>query len=185
MNVIIPTPLDDSDHIADKLRTLTRTLIEHGHGTPSGGLGGRYGYGTAYTNSTFNMHPYCWCGADTCDWCIGCSCPDDSYEYTIDGTTVDVDTWFDTGGDHGPGDRQLDRNTDLICDWCRGGAVSAPNFEHHPTGTRVWWYKYIGRSMEQHAEQPTDWDTILDDCLRSITTNDTTNHNAVHPPAYT
>lgn len=47
---------------------------------------------------------------------------------------------------------------DPECDFCKGVNVAAkhggepgrpaPNFWYKPTGFKVWWYKYIGRSME-------------------------------------
>jgi len=68
------------------------------------------------------------------------------------------------------------------CGWCAGiGAMPQllrevgnvkyseserlPNFLYKPTNTRVWWYKYIGRGMEQKGTLPKDW---LKKCQESI-----------------
>ena len=66
------------------------------------------------------------------------------------------------------------------CPWCGGdagpmsahslywsdGNTTAPNFLHKPSGSRVWWYKYIGRGMEVELKQ--EWPAILADCLKSL-----------------
>ncbi len=54
------------------------------------------------------------------------------------------------------GDEEFQRRFDAcLCDWHLGNgqfrfgkAQQAPNFWHKPTGFRVSWYKWIGRSME-------------------------------------
>lgn len=40
------------------------------------------------------------------------------------------------------------------CPWCEG---DAPNFLFKPTGFRLTWYKYIGRSMEAEGTLPEDF----------------------------
>lgn len=40
-----------------------------------------------------------------------------------------------------------------------------PNFYFKPTKFKAWWYKYIGRGMEQDGKLPKDW---LDVCIKSI-----------------
>lgn len=40
-----------------------------------------------------------------------------------------------------------------------------PNFLYKPTNTRIWWYKYIGRGMEQKGSLPKDW---LKKCKESL-----------------
>lgn len=42
---------------------------------------------------------------------------------------------------------------------------SAPNFWHKPSGFKVWWYKYIGRSVEAHGTPPAD---LMARCIASI-----------------
>ena len=51
------------------------------------------------------------------------------------------------------------------CPWCSG---DAPNFHYKPTGLKVSWYKYIGRSMEASREVSNqELAKILWDCLQS------------------
>ena len=45
------------------------------------------------------------------------------------------------------------------CIYC--GEAYEPNFIHKPSGLKIWWYKYIGRSMEANME-------ITIDFLKSI-----------------
>lgn len=69
------------------------------------------------------------------------------------------------------------------CGWCAGiGAMPQlmreignvkyneserlPNFHFKPSNFKVWWYKYIGRGMEQKGTLPKDW---LKVCLKSLT----------------
>lgn len=74
--VIIVLPEVSTNRISEDLRTLTRSLIEDHNADPTGGgLGGEYGYGTRFTNDTFEMMPYYW-GDCTCtrdedegEWC--------------------------------------------------------------------------------------------------------------------
>lgn len=47
--------------------------------------------------------------------------------------------------------------------------IVKPNFLHKPTGTRIDFYKYIGRGME--CDVRGDWRTILAECVRSLTGN--------------
>lgn len=44
--------------------------------------------------------------------------------------------------------------------------IARPNFLHKPSGTRVDWYKYIGRGME--VDLRGDWRTILQECVASL-----------------
>jgi len=39
------------------------------------------------------------------------------------------------------------------------------NFEYKPTGYKVWWYKYIGRGMEEKGSPHKDW---LQKCIDSV-----------------
>lgn len=48
------------------------------------------------------------------------------------------------------------------CKWCYG---EEPNFIYKPTNTRIWWYKWIGRSQEQKGDLPKDW---LKKCIKSV-----------------
>ena len=44
--------------------------------------------------------------------------------------------------------------------------VARPNFLHKPSGSRISWYKYIGRGME--TDLKADWRTILAECVASV-----------------
>lgn len=46
--------------------------------------------------------------------------------------------------------------------------IVAPNFEHKPTGSTVDFYKYLGRGMQVNLTE--DWQTILRDCVASLST---------------
>ena len=58
------------------------------------------------------------------------------------------------------------------CRWCSEDAcgcehqMPAPNFWHKPSGFKVWWYKYIGRSQETVGS--CDWPAAERDCLAAI-----------------
>lgn len=52
--------------VAHDLRELTEILVtQHSSGQVGGLLGGEWGYGTEFTNATFELHPYYW-GDCTC-----------------------------------------------------------------------------------------------------------------------
>ncbi|MDO1560378.1 hypothetical protein Q0812_13165 [Brevundimonas sp. 2R-24] len=66
---------------------------------------------------------------------------------------------------------------DPVCAYCVGGlhddvgfapGKGAPNFWHKPTGLRVWWYKYIGRSQEALAPKGVKVEAIISECLADI-----------------
>lgn len=52
--------------------------------------------------------------------------------------------------------------------------IVLPNFHHKPSGLKVEWYKWIGRSMEFN-QQPTspEWGRILEECYASLASPDT------------
>lgn len=105
-------------------------------------------YGIDLNTAVFSMHTYCWCEKEDCPWC-GPSCECERYD----------DDTFTLCERHSYG-------------WgCEYGAIpgySAPNFWHKPTDFKVWWYKWIGRSMETEGPMPTDWEGLLKECLESI-----------------
>jgi hypothetical protein len=54
------------------------------------------------------------------------------------------------------------------CPYCR---MEDPvgNFEHHPTGLHLWWYKTMGRNLESNQEMDLDtWKRIVQDIESSI-----------------
>jgi hypothetical protein len=66
---IIVAGRNDGDALSDGLRELTRKIAESTGAETGFGLGGEFGYGANYENAVFQMHPYCWCERDECQWC--------------------------------------------------------------------------------------------------------------------
>lgn len=160
----IVLPECSEDKISADLRYLTEVLEGQGQDISGGLLGGTYGYGAYFENDIFMMHPYCWCEQDDCEWCMGCTCPDEAHEYRVDGVTADFDDWI--AAYHLGKSRDIVRHEEFQCDYCKGLVGHAPNFLHKPSGTKVRWYKYIGRGME--VELLWDWVEIFNQCLNSI-----------------
>lgn len=124
--IILPECSDDE--VSNALRDLTKRIAKKNPELKAGGLlGGEYGYGCAYEDEIFIMHPFCWCEKTSCPWCIYCDCHEN-----------EGCDWC----------RGLNKHADK-------GALSpddpphaaAPNFWHKKSGLRIWWYKYIGRDM--------------------------------------
>ena len=44
----------------------------------------------------------------------------------------------------------------------------APNFWHKPSGLRVWWHKWIGRSMEVVGADGLDLENVFAECVASL-----------------
>ncbi|KKM01780.1 hypothetical protein LCGC14_1790990 [marine sediment metagenome] len=164
-------------------------LLSHQVEIPQGFLGGTYGYGADFENDTFRMYPYCWCEKEDCPWCSGCTCPDSAYHYHIDKREVSFEEWYryydyNVPNVQNPNWERISQevNThrtsthDAICSHCTKGGPegkppghSAPNFWHKPSGLKIWWYKYIGRGMEQIPKVTLpQWGKIYFECLTSI-----------------
>lgn len=162
MEVILPEM--SMDKISNDLRYLTEILSKNGYEKSEGLLGGEYGYGAYFENETFMMHPYCWCELDDCPWCCPCVCPEEAYVYQVNEVAVEFENWINAD--------LSERNTivlpDLQCDRCREGREAAPNFLHKKSGSTIFWYKYIGRSMKTNIKG--NWVDIFNDCLESIVT---------------
>lgn len=163
IEIILPECSEDK--ISADLRYLTEVLDSQGADISGGLLGGTYGYGAYYENDTFMMHPFCWCDQDDCEWCMGCTCPEEAYEYRVEGIAVDIDSWVAAYQKK----KDIVRHEEFQCDYCKGLIGRAPNFLHKPSGTRVRWYKYIGRGME--VELLWDWVDIMNECLESLKSN--------------
>lgn len=89
MDVQIILPPISEDKISDGLRKLTKEIVElDKEYKVSGFLGGEFGYGCAYENDTFMMHPFCWCEREDCAWCMGCDCPESASHHYVDGKEV-------------------------------------------------------------------------------------------------
>lgn len=155
-------PISD-DRVSNDLVWLTEHLMKTQDAETSGGfLGGEYGYGAYFENDTFMMHPFCWCDRDDCPWCLGCTCPDGATRYFLFDVETDAESFYSNGG-YTAG--RTEPVPELQCDYCAGRVERAPNFLHKPSGTRVEWYKYIGRGME--VDLRGDWREVLADCVAS------------------
>ena len=166
MVLILPAQSDDA--ISTGMCWLTELLVTNGLGDPEyrgGFLGGEFGYGTPFENDEFALHPFCWCERFECQWCLPCECGDEAVRYEVNGVVTTADEWYATGGYGGQGHTASDV-PEFQCANCRGGRNFAPNFLHKPTGTKIRWYKYIGRDME--IELHGDWRQILDACVNSV-----------------
>jgi len=155
-------------------------------------------YGMPWNDAVFLMHPFCWCDRDDCPWCRGCQCPPEAFRYTIDGrsvtfkqyvnhrqTTLDTHPEWISYADTDPRLQAFEQHYtdshDPQCAFCRGTGFpefgvepgrSAPNFWYKPTDLKIWWYKYIGRSMEiQPTVDPKTFETILAACLQAVRTS--------------
>ena len=158
IEIVLPEGVGTTPHfysLAGALRMLTEELSLHGAYPGGGCLGGEFGYGAVFENDVFTMHPYCWCDRMECPWCCWC---DES------------------------------RPDNCACDFCsnniqgaKGGTHErpAPNFWHKESGLKVWWYKWIGRSML--TEGPEDrWQAAIRDALASLPTATEPNHDKLH-----
>ncbi|SII94932.1 Uncharacterised protein [Mycobacteroides abscessus subsp. abscessus] len=166
-DVTIYLPERSEDLISDSLRTLTRELQGITNEGALGFLGGEYGYGCDYENDVFMMHPFCWCERADCPWCLDCECPEGAEEYSVGGEVVDFQRYCDEYDLTGNTNRSFRVVPELECGSCvkRRTIGFAPNFLFKPTGAKVRWYKYIGRSMKVDGEFPADF---LSTCLKSV-----------------
>lgn len=199
-SVAIVLPPRKMDSLANGLIDLTEAIAERDADAIARGLlGGPFGYGGYWDDDLFMMHPYCWCEREDCPWCAGCDCPMSAFHYFVDGNEVDYAEWtafFDreTGGlkfsqserEHKSWTKKADaanrRRTehhDPVCDYCLGRGIfagyppghSAPNFWHKPTGLMVWWYKYIGRSMEAlGGGAKLNMREVINECIEHVKT---------------
>lgn len=162
-DITIYLPPVSDDQVSRDLVWLTEELSKRGSEISGGLLGGEYGYGAYFENETFMMHPFCWCDSDDCPWCLGCNCPDGAIRYFLFDIETDAAHFYSNGG-YTVG--YTEPVPELQCDHCAGRVQRAPNFLHKASGTRVEWYKYIGRGME--VELRGDWRETLAQCVASI-----------------
>lgn len=188
-------PIDAPKFVGAALYEISRRVAEHeaGRSLPDGS----YQYGEDYTNEVFSMFPYYWgdctCGYETEEWdwweenphlpdCFNTRYSDERERVdhlSFDESCEHMDTWAEQNGfprgkpgvavycDCGTRESHIewsethDHSTDCL--------TVKPNFYHYATGLRVYWYKYIGRSMTMN--QPVElrqWNDIVNDCLDSI-----------------
>lgn len=54
----------------DVIYAISEKLMQKDPGAQSHGLlGGSAGYGQAFENDVFMVHPFCWCEKEDCGWC--------------------------------------------------------------------------------------------------------------------
>ena len=163
-SVHVVTAGGEEERISDGLRQLTQAIEQAGGEISAGLLGGEYGYGGSWqVPGVWGMHPYCWCEQEECAWCNPCLCPEQAVSYLVDGEEVqDLDQWDAADASR----RSIVEHEDLRCRRCREGREGAANFWHEPSGSKIRWYKYIGRGMDVTLGWP--WEKILDECLTSV-----------------
>lgn len=181
------------DFVARGLYDLSELLGRRNPEAQSHGfLGGEYGYGQEFDNETFAMFPYWW-GDCTCgfeqrehDWCAVTAHDPDCYQSELERRMEAAERLS-----------PLDLAPVLAREWglpefgsavhCTCGYQKAweawrsendhdpacpivrPNFEHKPSGLRVHWYKYIGRSMTTNRPISfEEWRAIVRECERSV-----------------
>lgn len=152
ITIITPEVADETEALDFGLVSLTEAIaMLDPERVAHGCLGGAFGYGADYENDVFMMHPYCWCdNVETCPWCYGCNCLwDESIKCP----------WC--AGEH----RFADKGALPPDEWPQQGA---PNFWHKPSGLRVWWYKWIGRSQEVHNPNNADIGAVFRECVDSL-----------------
>jgi len=151
------------EEISEGLRRLTRVLGRGGVSLAGGLLGGEDGYGAEFENDVFMLHPFCWCEREECEWCVGCSCREEQWKhFDASGREIGLDSYYELSRE----ERGVDTFVGERCAYCRGEFVGAPNFLHKRSGSRVKWYKYIGRDME--VDLKIAWNVVLQECLTSL-----------------
>jgi len=81
-------------------------------------------YGTHYESEKATMQPFCWCEKDDCPYCFNSN--------------------------------ELEPTDEMVAEYGMeedgDGFITAPNFWYKPLNFKVWWYKYIGRSVHINKE---------------------------------
>lgn len=100
MDLAIHLPPREEDAVSNSLRRLTEKIQDAGLADVGGfGMGGEFGYGAAFENDVFLMHPFCWCEGADCFWCgRSCGC-ESGYGHYLDGREVskkEYETWNKT-----------------------------------------------------------------------------------------
>lgn len=154
VQIITPPVADETDLLENGLVTLTEAIGQIDRELLGWGfLGGEFGYGAKYENAVFLMHPACGCEESDCPWCADCRCTD---MVKCPSCSPSV-RWTNKGAlpARAPFDYPSERG-------------QAPNFWHKPSGLRVWWHKWIGRSMHTAGRDGVDMQTIFAECLASL-----------------
>lgn len=118
------------------------------------------GYGIDYENDVFEMHPYYWgdctCGYEKEEWKKFRKLFEEKYKNENEKQQLELQykEWLKT---HKHSDR------------CR---LMLSNFHYKPTGLKINWYKYIGRSMSSNKPITVkNFQKIFEHCKQSILNN--------------
>jgi hypothetical protein len=163
-----------------------------------GVLGGEFGYGCDIETDTFRMFPYYWgdctCGHEEREMEWGDTHPHSPSCYQSDYQKLSEQfTRFYNNPEADLAIRALCEKHRIPWDNGRGSAIHCtcgvqeawlkwssenhhdpecptvlPNFLHKPSGVRVSWYKWIGRSMEIEAPPGFDWKRCISECIQSL-----------------
>jgi hypothetical protein len=163
--IVVVFPPVSEGFVSEALCELTRVLQPITGEGQHGLLGGEYGYGCDYENDVFMMHPFCWCERPECPWCRECFCPNEYEYHAPDGTVITEEEHACYSFEDYPRFFESMVFIGEQCGNCTNTVERAPNFLFKPTGAKVSWYKYIGRSMEIDGELPHDFLSI---CLKSL-----------------
>jgi hypothetical protein len=162
VRIVFPVGAFGASQEEGALDTMLRKIANAASPDPDGEWSEKYG--TDFENDVFMMHRFCWCERQECPWCMGCECPEGSWRYFVDDMEVPFDEFvgihkrLTAGLSYGTpayekasaeaNNRRSERH-DPVCDFCiNHSGKTPPNFWYKPTDLKVWWYKYIGRSVE-------------------------------------
>lgn len=187
---------DAPDYIADDLYDLSEMLGQmNPENQAHGFFGGEWGYGQDFVNGTFEMFPYWWgdceCGFEELEdqWNEENRHAPDCYQVELERRGgLEFDSDYEERRNIAPTlakewglpyrgcmvhctcdfhDRYAEWHTENYHD-SRCGVVR-PNFWHKPSGLRVHWYKYIGRSMTiNRSIEQSEWQKIYNECRVSL-----------------
>ena len=190
MDIIVPKGFFGAEDYDSQLDVMLRTIANTASKDSEEEWSQKYG--TDFENKVFMMHRFCWCGKwETCPWCTSCSC---EHSYFVDDKEVTMEEWvksyaemtksttFGTPEYGKAGEEANKRRSEKIvkqCELCQTGGIAAPfggepghpapNFWHKPTGLKVWWYKYIGRSCDLNRPiKQGELEEIQTSCLESL-----------------
>lgn len=155
--IVVIHPAQTMDELATALVTLTEHIVNKDpEREVDGFLGGRFGYGAAWSSPVFDMRPYCW---DDCDCDSGITRTLRYPHKPKEGlqTRARMNRFW----------REYEAL--YVAHPCLPTCCTVlPNFRHHATGLEVRWYKYIGRSMEVTGCEAPDVPALLAECIADV-----------------
>lgn len=178
VNIVFPSGMFGASPWDTELDRMLRRITVAASLDPDGEWAEKYG--TNFENDVFMMHQYCWCDDPNCPWCRNCECPDEAFSYYVDDKKVTFEEWVEFHREMVKGlkekaseeaNRRRKAIHEPVCDFCvKYGGKREPNFWYKPTDFKVWWYKYIGRSVETNRDITVEELKELEKhCLQSLT----------------